>query len=81
MTSVYALYHKSLEQVWETMEKYHDRHAKESLKYLVDNLVILNGKNYKMKRPSRKLDAKLHGPFKVSKVLLPTAIKLQLPNQ
>jgi hypothetical protein len=28
--------------------------------------------------PSNKLIAKLHGPFKVSKVLLPTAIKLEL---
>ena len=42
---------------------------------------MLNGKNLKTRRPSRKLDAKLHGPFKVSKVLSLTAIKLELPSR
>jgi hypothetical protein len=63
------------------MGKYHDRRAKEPPKYSVGDLVMLNGKNLKTRRPSRKLDAKLHGPFKVSKVLSPTAIKLELPSR
>jgi hypothetical protein len=63
------------------MGKYHDKHAKEPPKYSVGDLVMLNGKNLKTRRPSKKLDAKLHGPFKVSKVLSPTAIKLELPSR
>jgi hypothetical protein len=63
MTSVHALCHKSLDQARETMGKYHDRHAKDPPKYSADNLVMLNGKNPKTGRPSRKLDAKLHAPF------------------
>src|ERR1700680_1709579 len=50
-------------------------------KYSVRNLVKLNGKNLKTRRQSMKLDAKLHGPLKVSKVLSPTTIKLELPNR
>jgi hypothetical protein len=81
MTSVHALCRKGLEQARETMGKYHHRPAKEPLKYSIGDLVMLNGKNLKTRRPSRKLDAKRHGPFKVSKVLSPTAIKLELPNR
>jgi len=40
---------------------------------------MLNSKNLKTRSPARKLDAKLHGPFKVMKVILPTALKLELP--
>jgi hypothetical protein len=47
MTSVHALYCKGLEQAGETMEKYHDSHAKEPLKYSVGDLVMLNGINLK----------------------------------
>jgi hypothetical protein len=81
MTGGQVLCRKSSEQAQETMEKYHVRHAKEPSKYSVGNLVMLNGKNLKTLRPSRKLDAKLHGHFQVSKVLSPTCIKLQLPNR
>ena len=63
------------------MGKYHDKHAKEPPKYSVGDLVMLNGKNLKTRRPSKKLDVKLHGPFKVSKILSPTAIKLELPSR
>ena len=81
MTSMHALCHKGLEQAWETMGKYHDQCAKEHPKYSVGNLVMLNGKNRKTRKPYRKLEAKLHGPFKVSKVLSPTAIMLEWPNR
>jgi hypothetical protein len=63
------------------MEKYHDKHAKKPPKYLVGDLVRLNGKNLKTSRPSKKLDAKLYGPYKVSKLLSPTMIKLELPSR
>ena len=44
--------------------------------YEVGKLVMLNGKHIKTKRPSKKLDKKLHGPFKISQVLSPTAVRL-----
>jgi hypothetical protein len=81
MTSMHALCHKGLEYAWVTMGKYYDRHAKNPPKYLVGNLVMLNGKNLKAQRLSRKLDELLYGPFNVSKVLSPTANKFELPNR
>jgi hypothetical protein len=81
ITSVHVHCRKSLEQAQVTMGKYHDRCAKEPLKYSVGDLVMLNRKNLKPQRPSRKLEAKLHGPCKISKVLSPTAIVLELPNR
>jgi hypothetical protein len=81
MTSVHTLCRRSLDTARELMEKYHDTHAKDPPKYLVGDLVILNRKTLKTRQPSKKLDAKLHGPFKVSKVLSPTTIKLELPSR
>jgi hypothetical protein len=60
------------------MGKDHDEHAEESPKYSVGDLVMLNWKNLKTIYPSKKFDAKLHGCFKVSLVLSPTTIKLEL---
>jgi hypothetical protein len=79
LTSLHALCHKDFKQAMEQMGKYHDRYGKKPLKYCLCDLVMLNGKILNTQRPSRKLDTKLHEPFKVSNVLLPTAIKLELP--
>jgi len=45
------------------------------------DLVMLNGKNLKTRRPARMLDAKLHGLSKVMKVVSRTAFKQKLPSQ
>jgi hypothetical protein len=41
MTSVHTLCRNGLDQGWETMGKYHDRHAKEPPKHSVGNLGML----------------------------------------
>ena len=41
---------------------------------------MLNGRNIKTRRPSRKLDHKLHGPFRIEEVVSNTAIRLSLPK-
>jgi hypothetical protein len=81
ITSVHTLCCRSLDHAWETMGKYHYDHAMEPPKYSVSDLVMLNGKNLKTRWPSKTIDEKLHGPFKISKVLSPTMIKLQLLSQ
>jgi len=40
---------------------------------------MLNGRNIKIRRPSRKLDHKNHGPFQVEKIVSPLAVRLTLP--
>jgi hypothetical protein len=42
---------------------------------------MLDGHNMKTRRPSCKLDHKLHGPFQVEKVISPIAICLTLPQR
>jgi len=41
---------------------------------------MLNAKNIKTKRPAKKLDRKMLGPFKIQKVISPTAVRLSLPS-
>jgi transposase InsO family protein len=71
----------ALEQTRERMRKYADQHRKEAPAYQVGDLVMLDGRNIRTRRPSRKLDHKLHGPFQVEKVISPTAVKLTLPRK
>jgi hypothetical protein len=63
------------------MRKYYDRKSKDAPKYKVGDLVMLNGKNLRTRRPSRKLDHKMQGPFKIEKVVSPLAMRLVLPKR
>jgi hypothetical protein len=65
----------------ETIGKHHDIHAKAPLEHSVGDLVMVNVKSLKTRWPSMKLDAKLYGTLKVSKVLSPSMIKLELLSQ
>ncbi|TKA68421.1 hypothetical protein B0A49_13253, partial [Cryomyces minteri] len=48
--------------------------------YKVGDLVWLNGKNIKTTRPSKKLDWKWLGPYKVKRVVSPYAYQLESPR-
>src|SRR5215216_4468540 len=80
MTSVHKWCHKALEDTREKMGKYHDKKSKDAPKYKEGQFVVLNGKNIKTRRPSRKLNFKGFGPFKILKVISPTAVRVELPK-
>jgi len=42
---------------------------------------MLNGRNIKTRRPSRKMDHKNHGPFQIEKIISPLAVRLTLPRR
>ena len=42
---------------------------------------MFNTRNIKTKRPAKKLDKKMLGPFRISKVISPNAIRLTLPTK
>jgi len=42
---------------------------------------MLNGRNIKTRRPSRKMDHKNHGPFQIEKIISPLAVRLTLPRK
>jgi len=59
---------KALEQTREEMSKYYHRKARQQTDIKVGDLVMLNAKNIRTKRPTKKLSPKMHGPFKVLEV-------------
>ncbi|KAI1002442.1 hypothetical protein K3495_g5760 [Podosphaera aphanis] len=61
-------------------EKYANRHQTASLAYQVGDKVFVHAKNIKTKRPSKKLDWKNLGPFKVIGVISSHSYELQLPE-
>ena len=48
-------------------------------KFTVGDRVMVNGKNIKTIRPTKKLDNKMPGPFKVKRLVGPYAYELEIP--
>ena len=60
------------------MSKYYDRKAKQQPDIAVGDLVMLNAKNIRTKRQTKKLSPKLYGPFKVIEKRGNRAFKLEI---
>jgi len=78
MLDVHQQAKRSLENTRESMNKYYDRKAREQPNIEVGDLVMLNAKNIRTKRPSKKLSPKLYGPFKVLEKKGSGAYKLEI---
>jgi len=59
---------KALEQTQKEMSKYYDRKARQQPDIKVGDLVMLNAKNIRTKRPRKQLSPIMHGQFKVLEV-------------
>jgi hypothetical protein len=57
-----------LEATRDRMAKYWDQNKREGPSFAVGDYVMLNGRHIKTKRASKKLDAKLHGPFRINRI-------------
>jgi len=69
----------ALKKAAERMKVSHDRHARPSVSFAVGEKVYLETTNLQTDRPSKKLDDKRFGPFKIQQKIGPAAYKLQLP--
>ena len=69
---------KRLEHAVKTQTKYYDEKHKPR-QYAPGDMVWLSGKNIQSRRPSKKLDNKFHGPFRILKVIGEQAYRLELP--
>jgi hypothetical protein len=69
-----------LQKILDRTGRYWNRGKKEPPKYEVRDLVMLKKTLLKTRKPSKKLDNKLHRPFQVEKVITPTAIRVTLPR-
>jgi len=65
MKAVHEKAHKALDQTRELMKKYYDRKATKQHDLKVGEQVMLNANNIRTKRPSKKLNRKLYGSFKI----------------
>jgi len=81
MQSVHEESQKGLEAAQERICRYTNPDRKEPPAYQVGDLVILNGRNIRTRRPSKKLDHKNHGPIQIEKIVSPLAVRLTLPQK
>jgi hypothetical protein len=64
----------------EDMSRFYNEHRRKAPEILEGDQVWLSSKNLRTDRPSKKLDHKRLGPFKVAKKISSHAYKLQLPR-
>src|SRR5258708_3570459 len=71
----------ALKQAADDMKWYYDWNCQTTPEYKVGDKAWLNLQNYSSDHPMKKLDHKWAGPFTITKVISPTAIKLCLSAQ
>jgi len=81
MTAIHDSAQKGLKAAQEKIRRYTDPDRKPPPAYQVGDLVMLNRRNIKTRRPSRKMDHKNHGPFQIEKVVSTLAVRLTLPRK
>ena len=78
MQTTHLKAHEPLDRTRESMNKYYERKAKQEPDIAVGDIVILNAKKIRTKRPTKKLSPKLYGPFKVMEKRGNQAFKLEI---
>jgi len=82
MTAIHGSARKGLAAAQERMRRYKNPDRKPPPAYQVGDLVMLNERNIKTRRPLRKMDHKNHGPYQIEKVVVsPLAVRLTLPRK
>ena len=70
---------ENLSKAIEEQAQYANEHRQDVPKLDIGDLVYLDARNITSLRPSKKLDYKKLGPFKVSKIINPVTFQLDLP--
>jgi len=78
MQDIHRQAQQTLENTRESMKKYYDGNATEQPSIEVGDLGMVNAKNIRTKRPSKKLSPKLYGPLKVLEKKESRAYKLEI---
>jgi hypothetical protein len=79
--SIWSYLQENIGLSQERMAKYYDRSAKPQPLLKVGDLVMVNMKNMKTKRPSKKLDHKRLGPVEVIEAVGRRAFRVKLPPE
>ena len=81
MQTIHQQARQSLERTREAMGRYYDRKTKQQPDLKVRDLVMLNAKNIRTKRPSKKLAPKLYSPFKILEQRGELPFKLEISDR
>ena len=81
MQTIHRQARESLEKTREAMGRYYNQHAKQQPDFKIGDLVMLNAKNIRTKRPSPKLAPRLYGPSKILEQRENLAYKLQISDR
>ena len=81
MIGIYDQVRKDLEVARKRIKDWADKRRKNPPAFVVGQLVMLNARNIKTKRLAKRLDKKMLGPFRISKVISLNAIRLTLPTK
>jgi hypothetical protein len=81
MKSIHEQAQEALEHTREAMKRYYDRKATQQPDIKVGDKVMLNAKNIRTKRPSKKLAPKMYGPFQVLEKRGDRAFKLAISER
>ena len=81
MREVHKRASKTLEDTRATMSKYYDKGKQEHPAYEIGNLVMLNAKYIRTKRPTKKLAPKLYGPFRILEKIGSRSFRLELQTR
>ena len=77
---VYELVKKSLDKAANAIKKYYDCYSSPSLQYKPRDKVLLDSKNIKTTRPTKKFNDKWLSPFEVDSKVGASVYKLKLPQ-
>jgi Chromo (CHRromatin Organisation MOdifier) domain len=80
MEEVHQHCKEQLEKTRDKMSKYFDPKRTPAPPFKIGDKVMLDGRNLKTKRSSKKLDHKMHGEFTITKLIGTHAVQLQLPK-
>ena len=79
--SIWSYLRENISLAQERMAKYYDRRAQPPPRLKAGDLVMVNMKNMKTKRPSKKLDHKRLGPVEVIEAVGKRAFRVKLPPE
>jgi hypothetical protein len=79
MHALHAMLKEELEFVRTRMKKFYDKNRLEGPRLEREDMVYLISRNIKTKRPSKKLDFKKLGPFKIKEKIGDVNFRLELP--